>query len=145
MTTLKHKLTNLIMRDGRKKTVEKILIKSLKLLQKNNKKNHKNLLKNSIVNSTPTFKMTKQAKKKGKRKMNQEVPAFIKSDSLRINSAINFLISSSLKNKNNSHFYKRITHEIIDSFSNKGNSLERKTDLQNQVLKQKRYLLNFRW
>ena len=55
---LKQKLINAIMKQGKKKTAEKILIKSLKLIQKSNKKNHKNLIKESlnfIFDSIPFF------------------------------------------------------------------------------------------
>jgi ribosomal protein S7 len=142
---LKQKLINLIMKDGKKETVEKILTKSLKLVQKSNKKNHKNLIKNSVINSTPIFKINKQSKKRGKRKMNKEIPAFIKKSSLRTSSAINFLVSESLKNKELKNFHKKITQEIIESAYNKSKSVEQKNEVQKQVLMQKRYLLNFKW
>ena len=142
---LKQKLINAGMKHGKKKTVEKILIKSLKLIQKYNKKNHKNLIKDSIINSTPTFKINTQSKKRGKRKMNKEIPTFIKKDSLRTSSSLNFLLSSALKNKELKTFYKKITQEILESSINKSKSIEKKTEIQKQVLMQKRYLLNFRW
>ena len=142
---LKQKLTNAIMKQGKKKTAEKILLKSLKLIQKSNKKNHKNLIKESIINATPTFKMDKQFSKKGKRKIKKEIPAFVKKDSLRTVLSANFLISASLKNKESNSFYKKLKEEILETSFQKSRSIEQKTELQQQVLMQKRYLLKFRW
>lgn len=142
---LKQKLTNAIMKQGQKKTAEKILIKSLKLIQKSNKKNYKNLIKESIINTTPTFKINKQSSKRGKRKVKKEIPSFIKKDSLRTMLSVNFLISNSFKNKELNNFYKKMSQEIIKTSFQKSKSIEQKTEIQKQVLMKKRYLLNFRW
>ena len=142
---LKQKLTNAMMKHGKKKTAEKILVKSLKLIQKFNKKNHKNLIKNSIVNVTPTFKINKQSSKRGKRKVEKEIPAFIKKDSLRTVLSANFLVSASLKNKDLKTFYKKLAQEVIETSLQKSKSIEQKTEMQKQMLMQKRYLLKFRW
>lgn len=142
---LKQKLTNAMMKHGKKKTAEKILIKSLKLIQKFNKKNHKNVIKNSIINVTPTFKINKQSSKRGKRKVEKEIPAFVKKDSLRTVLSVNFLISASLKNKDSKTFYKKLTQEVIETSFQKSKSIEQKTEMQKQILMQKRYLLKFRW
>ena len=142
---LKHKFTNTLMKSGNKKTVEKVLIKSFKLIQKLNRKNNKNLIKNSIINSTLTFKLSKQSKKKGKRKLNKEIPSFIKKDTTRTLLALNCLVTSASKNNEINHFYKKLSQEILDSSFNKGKAIEKKNEIQKQVLMQKRYLLNFRW
>ena len=142
---LKQKIINSMMKNGEKKTIEKILKKSLKLIQKSNKKNHLNLLKHSIINSTPTFKISLQSKKRGKRKTKKEIPTFINNDSLRIISSFNFLSENSLKNKEVKKFYKKITQEIIASSLQNSKSIEQKNEIQKNVLMQKRYLLNFRW
>jgi ribosomal protein S7 len=144
-TELKQKLTNAIMKHGKKKTAEKILIKSLKLIQKSSKKNHKTLIKESIINATPTFKINKQSRKRGKRKIEKEIPAFIKKDSLRTVLSVNFLVSASLKNNELNNFYKKMTQEILETSFQKSKSIEQKTEMQKQVLMQKRYLLKFRW
>ena len=142
---LKQKMINSMMKHGEKKTVEKIVKKSLKLIQKSNKKHHLSLLKHSIINSTPTFKISVQAKKRGKRKTKKEIPTFISNDSLRIISSFNFLSENSLKNKELKKFYKKITQEIIASSLQNSKSIEQKNEIQKNVLMQKRYLLNFRW
>ena len=118
---------------------------SLKLIQKFNKKNHKNLIKDSIINVTPTFKINKQSSKRGKRKVEKEIPAFVKKDSLRTVLSVNFLVSASLKNKELKTFYKKLAQEVIETSLQKSKSIEQKTEMQKQVLMQKRYLLKFRW
>ena len=116
---LKQKLINAIMKYGKKKTSEKNLLKCLKLIQKSSKKNHINILKQAIINSTPTFKINKQSKKRGKKKFNQEIPTFIRNDSLRIVFSINLLVFNSYKNQNPKTFHQKITEEILMTFSNK--------------------------
>ena len=142
---LKQKIINSMMKNGEKKTIEKILKKSLKLIQKYDKKNHLNILKHSIINSTPIFKINVQSKKRGKRKVKKEIPTFINKNILRIVASFNFLSENALKNKDLNCFYQKITKEIIDSSLQKSRSIEQKNEIQKQVLLQKRYLLNFRW
>ena len=142
---LKQKLINAMMKHGKKKKAEKNLIKSLKVIQKFNKKNHKNLLKDSIINVTPTFKINKQSSKRGKRKTEKEIPAFVKKDSLRTVLAVNFLVTAALKNKDFKTFYRKLAQEVIETSVQKSKSIEQKTEMQKQVLMQKRYLLKFRW
>lgn len=142
---LKQKFTNAMMKHGKKKTAEKVLIKSLKLIQKFNKKNHKNLIKDSIINATPTFKINKQSSKRGKRKVEKEIPAFVKKDSLRTVLSVNFLITASLQNKDSKTFYKKLAEEVLETSFQKSKSIEQKTEIQKRVLIQKRYLLKFRW
>ena len=69
---LKQKMINSMMKHGEKKMIEKIVKKSLKLIQKSDKKNHLNLLKHSIINATPTFKINIQVKKRGKKKQKKK-------------------------------------------------------------------------
>ena len=142
---LKKKFANSMMKNGNKETIEKILKKSLKLVQKTSKKNYINLLKHSIINSTPTFKINEQSKKKGKRKTKKEIPIFIKGELNRITSSLNFLIFSSYKNHELNNFYKKVSKEIVETSLQKSKSIEQKNEIQKQVLMQKRYLLNFRW
>ena len=68
---LKNKIVNTLMKSGKKTTGEKILLKSLKSLQKSTDKNFKTLLHSAVVNSTSAFKINEQAVKKGKRKSNK--------------------------------------------------------------------------
>ena len=140
---LKSKLVNTIMRSGNKGTGEKMIIKSIKLLQKSTNKKHVNLIKLAIINSTPTFRVTQQAKKRGKRKSIVEVPTFINSDILRVTNSLK-LITTNSKRRGNS-FYKNMSNEILEASSFKGKSIEKKTELQKSVLINKKILFKFRW
>ena len=52
---IKNKITNHLMLNGKKKTSEKILLKSFKELQKYSKKQSKKLIKLALIFSTPNF------------------------------------------------------------------------------------------
>lgn len=141
----KTKMINSLMIDGKKKTGEKILIKFLKTLQKSTTKNCKSLVHLAIVNLTPTFKLNEQIVKKGKRKATKITPSFISSDSLRITTALKSLKKVVSKNTESSQFYKGLAKEISASAALKSHSVDRKTELQKQILMNKRYLSKFRW
>jgi ribosomal protein S7 len=133
------------MKSGKKNTGEKILLKFAKKLQKSSNKHFKNLVQAAIVNSTPTFKINEQIVKKGKRKAIRNTPSFIASDSLRVMNALKLFKRVVEKNKNSSQFYEAFVNEVLSASSSKGQSVDRKNDLQKQVVANKRYLSNFRW
>ena len=133
------------MKNGKKRTGEKILLKSSKLLQKSSRKNFQNLVQLAIINTTSAFKINEQVMKKGKRKSTKITPSFIVKDSLRIMTALKFIKNTVQKNKNFTNFYKNLANEILASFSSKSQSIEQKTKLQTQILLNKRYLSRFKW
>lgn len=142
---LRTKIINILMKSGKKNTGEKILLKFAKKLQKSSNKHFKNLVQAAIVNSTPTFKINEQIVKKGKRKAVRNTPSFIASDSLRVMNALKLFKRVVEKNKNSSQFYEAFVNEVLSASSSKGQSVDRKNDLQKQVVANKRYLSNFRW
>ena len=142
---LKNKIINTLMKSGRKTTGEKILLKSVKSLQKSTDKNLKLLLHSAIVNSSSAFKVNEQAVKKGKRKAIKSVPSFIISDSLRITNALKLLTKTSTKNKSSNPLYKKLVAEIFSSSALRGQSIDQKNEVQKQILVNKRYLSKFRW
>jgi len=145
MFTLKTKIINTVMLSGKKTTGEKILLKFSKKLQKSTNKHFKKLVQLAVVNSTSTFKLNEQIVKKGKRKAIRHIPSFITTDSLRIMLSLKSIKRSVIKNKNSSQFYESLVNEILIASSLKGQSVERKIELQKQILANKRYLANFRW
>lgn len=145
MFTLETKIVNTLMLSGKKSTGEKILLKFSKKLQKSNNKHFKKLVQIAIINSTSTFKLNEQIVKKGKRKAVRHIPSFITTDSLRIMISLKLLKRSATKTKNSNQFYESLVNEIIMASSLKGQSVEKKTELQKQILGNKRYLANFRW
>jgi len=97
VTILKDKLINVFMKNGKKFTGEKILLKSSKLLQKLSKKKNLNTVKLAIINTTSVFKLNEQVMKKGKRKSKKITPSFIVKDSLRIMTALKSIQASAKK------------------------------------------------
>ena len=142
---LKNKIVNILMKSGRKRTGEKILLRSLKLLQKSTGKNFKILLHSAIINSASAFKVTEQVVKKGKRKATRSIPSFIINDSLRIVTTLKLLTRVSVKNKNSNSLYRKLTTEILSSSALKSQSIDQKNEVQRQILINKRYLSKFRW
>ena len=141
----KNKIVNVFMKNGKKHTSEKILLKSSKLLQKSSKKNFQNLVQLAIINTTSAFKLNEQVMKKGKRKSKKVTPSFILKDSLRVMTALKFIRNTVQKNKSSTNFYKNLANEILASSSLKSQSIEQKTKLQTQILLNKRYLSKFKW
>ena len=141
----KNKIVNVFMKNGKKYTCEKILLKSSKLLQKSSKKNFQNLVQLAVINTTSAFKLNEQVMKKGKRKSKKITPSFIIKDSLRIMTALKFIKNTVQKNKSSTNFYKNLANEILASSSLKSQSIEQKTKLQTQILLNKRYLSKFKW
>lgn len=142
---LKDKIVNILMKNGKKHSGEKILLKSSKLLQKSSKKNFKNLVQLAIINTTSVFKLNEQVMKKGKRKSKKIIPSFIVKDSLRIMTALKYIKTTVSKTKSSTNFYKDLGKEILASSSLKSNSIEQRTKLQTQILLNKRYLSKFKW
>ena len=141
----KNKIVNVFMKNGKKHTSEKILLKSSKLIQKLSKKNFKSLAQLAIVNTTSAFKLNEQVMKKGKRKSKKVTPSFIIKDSLRVMTALKFIKNTVQKKKNSANSFKNLSNELLASSLLKGQSIEQKTKLQTQILLNKRYLSKFKW
>ena len=141
----KNKIVNVFMKNGKKHTSEKILLKSSKLIQKSSKKNFKSLAQLAVVNTTSAFKLNEQVMKKGKRKSKKVTPSFIIKDSLRVMTALKFIKNTVQKKKNSVNSYKNLSNEILASSVLKSQSIEQKTKLQTQILLNKRYLSKFKW
>jgi ribosomal protein S7 len=145
ITNFKNKMVNVFMKNGKKHTGEKILLKSSKLIQKSSRKNFKSLVQLAIINTTSAFKLNEQIMKKGKRKSKKITPSFIIQDSLRVMTALKFIRNTVQKKKNSMNSYKNLSNEIVASSSLKSQSIEQKTKLQTQILLNKRYLSKFKW
>ena len=117
---LRNKIINVLMRNGKKHTGEKILLKSSKLLQKSSKKPFRNLVQLAVINTTSAFKLNEQVMKKGKRKSTKVTPSFIVKDSLRIMTALKYIKTTVYKNKSSINFHKSLVKEILASSSLKG-------------------------
>lgn len=142
---LKNITLNMFMKNGQKKTVEKILLKCIKCLQKEYIKDSKDLFQSSIINTSPVFLIHHRVIKKGKRKIKKEVPSFLSSYPRRVKNSLNLLKKSIQAEKKFSYFYGMFSKEIVKSSLANSVSVTKKVDIQNQVLLKKRYLANFKW
>ena len=144
MTNYKLKLINHLLNNGNKKTCESILLKSFKNIQKSSLKSHKKITKIAIIYSVSIFRMIKLKQKKRKKKNVKEVPAFIFNNFERVSWSLKIILTSS-KKQNSNNFYKKLKKEIITNSKNKGNVIDKKTELNKQILLKKRLFINFRW
>ena len=141
---IKNKIINHLMLDGKKKTGEKILLKSFKELQKYSKKQSKKLIKLAIIFSTPIFKVHKITNKKRKKKNVKEIPTIITAKRARISLAIKFILNT-LKNKKSNYFYTEFNKEILLNVKNEGSAIQIKNEVQKQVLLKKHFFSYYRW
>ena len=143
---IKNKMINHLMISGRKETGEKILLKSLKEIQRDSKKQSQELVKLGIMYSTPTFKLHKITNKKQKRrnKKVRTIPAFISDKNARISLAIKFILIT-LRKKKSKNCHIKLKQELIANALYKGSAIQIKNELQKQVLVNKHYFSYFRW
>ena len=142
---LKKKILNHILKDGKKRTSEKILRKSLKSIQKFQKKSHNEIIKSSIINSTPVFRIIKlKNNKRRKKKSIKEIPAFLSTYIFRSSWAIKYLIQSSRDNSSDT-FYNQLKNEALLTAKREGAAVKFKTEIQNLALKKKKYFRHYRW
>ena len=88
---VKDKLINVLMISGQKKTSEKIVLKSLKSLQRSNKKESKKLVQQTITDLSLVFKTKNQVTKRGKKKIIKNMNTFLNNDDIRIMSALKLI------------------------------------------------------
>ena len=141
---IKNKIINHLMLNGEKKTGEKILLKSLKELQKYSKKQSKKLIELALIFSTPIFKVHKITNKKRKKKNIKEIPTIITTKRARISLAIKFILKT-LKNQKSNYFYTEFNKEILLSIKNEGSAIQMKNEVQKQVLLKKHFFSYYRW
>ena len=141
---IKKKFINHFMKNGKKTTSEKILLNSLKELQKISYKQSEELIKNAVINSLPVFTIHKIENKKQKKKKRKikEIPFFIVNSKSRISLAIKLIIESL---KKQSSFFKDFNKEILANNQQKGSSIQLKAELQKKVIYNKRYFRFYRW
>ena len=143
MVSIKSKILNHLLLDGKKKTSEKILLQSFKELQKFSAKQPTELLQLAVVCCTSVFKVLKQIRKNRKKKHVREIPTIIISKKARISLAIKSILRG-LKNKNLNGFYVKFYTEILSTVHNEGQAVHIKTEIQKQLLIKKHFFFNYR-
>jgi len=146
VTKIQNKIINHITLNGKKNTSEKILLSSLKELQKDSKKHSSNTVKLAVIHSTPIFKTHSISNKKQKKrnKKPREIPSFIKTQKSRTSLSLK-LILRSLVNKKPRVFYLKLKEEILLTAGLKSSSVSLKNELQQQSLLNKRLFRYYRW
>lgn len=146
---IKEKLLNHIMKKGRKETCEKILLKSVKQLQKETLKKALNVVKGALINVIPVFKInTIEIKKKKRKKTIREEPVFLVFNKSRISEAIKLIIKASKKIEKNitSYYLKLVVGLLCDCKGGvESEAVLMKNNIQEKVLAKKKYLKNYRW
>jgi ribosomal protein S7 len=136
---IKLKLLNSLMLKGKKRTTEKLVLKSLKRFQKSNfKKDSKEFIKVSLLNSAPSVQI-KQIKKKRK---TIEFPFLLNND-LKISYGLKSLIKNS-RIQRSQPFYKSFQLELVNSSNSQGTSVNNKKQIHENAFLKKKYA-NYRW
>lgn len=137
---LKLNILTKIMLNGNKQISEKLLLKTLKQIQKiHYKKKFEDVIKFGLINSSPVvyLKIIKR-----KRKQTIEFPFLLK-NKLRLSYGIKFILKSCKFTKFN-NFYKQLNLELIDSSKSIGLNKENKIQLHKQSFLKKKFS-NYRW
>lgn len=142
---IKKKIVNHLTLNGKKKTGEKLLLKSIKKLQKESLKQTEELIKLALVHVSPLFKLQKFTSKRKKKKTKiKEVPFFILNNNSRISLAIKFIIRAVDARKSN-EFCTQWCREVLANSKQSGDAVKMKNELQKQVLLQKRFFRFYKW
>lgn len=144
---IKNKIVNRLILNGNKNTSEKLFLKTFKKLQISSLKQTKKIVQLSLINAMPIFKITQSSNKKikkSKRKV-RIAPVFIQNKQHRTALSIKFILLSIKKKIFNNYFYSSLTNEILVIAKNRGVLPEIKIETQKKVLKNKRYMRNYRW
>lgn len=132
-------ITTRLMSNGQKRTSEKVLLKTLKLIMKtHNKKGTKDLLKTAILNSSPVIYL-KQIKRK--KRATVEFP-FLLNTHLRLSYGVKLIISNS--NSKKLPIFKLLNSELVNSSKNLSISVQKKQDLHKDSFLKKKFA-NYRW
>ena len=144
MISVKNKLLNHLLFNGKKQTSEKILLQSFKELQKFSMKQPTALIQSAVACSMIVFKIHKQIRKNRKKKHVREIPTIIISKKARISLAIKFILRD-LTYKNFNCFYEKFYTEILTTALNTGSVVQIKNEIQKQLLIKKHFFFNYRW
>jgi ribosomal protein S7 len=144
MVSIKNKMLNNLLLDGRKKTSEKILLQSIKELQKFSTKQSKKLIQLATVRCMSVFKVHEQIRTNRKKKQLREIPTIIISKKARVSLAIKFIFRD-LKHTNLNCFYAKFYTEILSTVDNEGSAIQIKNKIQKQLLVKRHFFFYYRW
>ena len=143
--TFKKILGNHLTKNGQKYKIEKIIIKSLKQTQKQQKKNTKNIIKISIMKIIPTFRLIKLTNKRRRKKSIKQIPAYLSSSRFRSSWGLKNLIKKSADEISNTTLDKNLTNKFLLTAKLQNKNIELKTTQQTESSKEKKYFRHYRW
>ena len=132
---LKYKIINNLMQKGKQIKIEKILDKSVKVLQKISKKSVKELIQLSIILFSKVFKIINTKKKI------EIISSFINNKNKRFAFSIKLILLSA-KNKYFNFLYYNLIDEFFLITQRKNDSIKIKKKLEKRILN-KKYLLKY--
>ena len=138
---IKNNLLVHFMKNGKKNTSEKLLIKLLKLIQKKTfVKNFELILKLSLINSSPHVFLKKLKRRK---KISLEVPFLLKT-SMKISYGIKIITQRRAKKFSSSTFKNSCFEQILESSKFQGSLIKSTNELYKKSFVNKK-LSNYRW
>ena len=147
--SIKDKIINHIMKDGKKETSENILRKSFKKLNWDISKPSLIIFKLCVSNSIPLFKLHTSTNKKVKKKKRtvRITPVFIRKFTSWMSLGLKFILKN-LKQKSSLNYSDRLVSEILINVKENSNLFKLVDDIHQEALghkKYKKYLKNYRW
>ena len=144
-TLLKQKVIGHLIIGGRKKKSEKVLLKSIKSLQKQSLKSYKEIINLAVMNAIPIFKVSERRLKKTKKKKKLLVPFFLSNNCIRISTALKNIINNTRKISSNLPFYNNLNKELVLNAKKKCENIKIKNDTQRLAIEKKKFLDNYKW
>lgn len=142
--TIKHKIVNNILTKGKKRKSEKILLKSVKKLQKSSKKSAQKIFQLALISASPIFKVNEIIQKKRKKKKPKIIPAFIYNEDTRTSLAVKYIVTTARKKRVKS-FFSILPDEFLLTAKYKSAAIDTKREVQKQALNNKRLFKHYRW
>lgn len=140
--TIKNKIINYLINNGKKNTIEKLLKNSFKKLSQQSKKQFKAITYLALNYSLTVFKLEKKKVKTARIEKIKLQPFFVFSNKIRIFYAIKF-ITNSLKKRIN--FKNNFKNELLLLFQKNNELILKKNENQEKVFLTQNILTFYRW
>lgn len=140
--TIKNKIINYLINNGKKNTIEKLLKNSFKKLSQQSKKQFKTITYLALNYSLAVFKLEKKKVKTARIEKIKFQPFFVFSNKIRIFYGIKF-ITNSLKKRTN--FKNNFKNELLLLFQKNNELILKKNENQEKVFMAQNILTFYRW
>jgi ribosomal protein S7 len=141
----KKKLINHITKKGKKQVIEKIITKSIKQFQKQQKRNIANIIQLSITNTTPVFRMINLTNKNRRKKSIKRIPLLLANNNWRSSLGLKNLANYIVALENRKTLDKKFVEEFLLAAKFESNIITSQNEIQSEASKEKKYFRFFRW